>query len=212
MRDYFHKRRQNLTRRDVGEKLRRELLTCLQERDVVCLCYDESVPEDSWVRRILPFQEFDGFLQRDWVFRLLQQAGCHHFMVLGDAPYIKEVLWLLAPRMKSLFWIPPDRAAEEDLEDFAEEFYQETGLAIQLQFLPLEAGYGQLVIPDCLFRESLNILDFTEGKYIPRFMPPAGSVWLDMASSRDKERRVLARKLPCSFVSLRKQWKNEPSS
>lgn len=203
-------RQQEKKRREMSERLCQEIAALLQERDDIYLCYDESVSRASWVRQILPVPEFEGYLQREWVYRILPEACNHHFVVLGDVPYIREVLWELAPRLKSLLWILPDRTVEEELEDFSEEFYQETGLAIRFQFLPADTTYGQFGIPEYLVKEPVNILDFTEGKHIPRFYPPKGSVWLDMTSDLDKERRIRARGLACSLISLRKQWKNAP--
>jgi len=197
-------------RRSMEVKLKLELAACLEDRDEVYLCFDETVSRDSWVRSILPFQEFDAYLTKDWVYRLMEEARHPHFVVLGDVPYSKELLWRFAPYMKSLVWIAPDRAAEEELEEFAEEFYQETGLAIRLQFLPADMTYGQLVIPQYVSKEAVNIVDLTEGKHIPRFEPPKGSIWLCCAGDLDKERRIEARRLSCNVISVRKQWKNAP--
>ncbi len=204
------RRQQGSRRRAMVEELKQELASLLEERDEVYLCVDENVGRDCWIRSILPFEEFDAYLKREWVYRLMEEA-CHpHFVVLGDVPYSKELLWKLAPRMKSLLWIAPDRAVEEELEDFAEEFYQETGLAIHLQFLPADTTYGQYAIPDYLVREAVNIVDLTEGKHIPCIQPAKGSIWFNCAPNLDKERRIEARRLPCRVISLRKQWKKVP--
>lgn len=205
-------RLQNQERSYMSGQLRLELAEYLKERDEVYLCYDESVKADSWVRNLLPFSEFTDYLQGDWVQRLLPKVCTHHFLVMGDVPCIREVLWTLAPRMKSVLWVAPDIEAEDVLEDFAEEFYQETGLAIRLQFLPPGTTYGQLVIPENFSKESVAVLDFTEGRHIPRYFPPRGSMWLNMTSEADKEHRIWARGLSCEVISLRKQWKKAPLS
>lgn len=204
------RRLQEQVRHKMSEQLRQELAACLNERDEVFLCFDETAGKELWVRSILPFDEFDAYLRRDWVYRLLEEACYPHFVVLGDVPYSKELLWRLAPCMKSILWIAPDRSAEEELEDFAEDFYQETGLAIRLQFLPADSTYGQLVIPEYQMKEAVNIVDLTEEKYIPRLETPKGSIWFNCASNLDKERRIEARRLSCRVISLRKQWKNTP--
>ena len=208
----MEERLQNQKRSYMGGQLRLELAQYLEERDEVFLCYDESVKADSWVRGVLPFSEFADYLQWDWVVRLLPEVYNHHFLVLGDVPCMKEVLWELAPRMKSVLWVAPDIEAEDVLEDFAEAFYQETGLAIRLQFLTPGTTYGQLVIPERFSREPVAVLDFLEGRYIPRYFPPQGSVWLNMTSETDKEHRIRARGLSCDIKSLRKQWKKAPLS
>ncbi len=206
----YELRMQDRARKLMVEGLRQELAAMLEDTDDVQLCYDEAVGRDLWVRRLLPFREFEDYLQKEWVYRLLPEATNHHFVVFGKVSCVEEVFWKLAPHMKSLLWVVPDRTAEEEIEDFAEEFYQETGLAIRLQFLPANTSYGQLTIGNSSVREPVNILDFTGGKHIPRFEPPKGSVWLDVASDGDKERRICARGLPCKLISLRKQWKKLP--
>lgn len=203
-----HRRLLDGARQRMSETLKQELAPLLQDNSDNRICYDSSVSQDSFVREILPFSEFVEDMEMKWVERLLPEATCHHFVVLGDAPCLRQILWELAPRMKSLLWIAPDLEAEDALEDFAEEFYQETGLAIRLQFLPAGTTYGQLNIPESAVREPVNVLDFTNDKHIPRFYPPGGSVWLDMADREEKERRIRARGLSCSLISLRKQWKN----
>lgn len=203
-----HRRCMDRARKQMSEVLKQELAPLLQENADNFLCYDSTVPQDSFVRQILPLPELADYMETKWVERLLPEATCHHFVVLGDAPCLRQILWELAPRMKSLLWIVPDLEAEDALEDFAEEFYQETGLAIRLQFLPAGTTYGQLAIAESAVREPVNILDFTSDKHIPRFYPPGGSVWLDMADREEKERRIRARGLSCSLISLRKQWKN----
>ena len=205
-------RLQNQRHSYMSGQLRLELAESLEERDEVYLYYDESVKADSWVRNVLPFAEFSDYLKWDWVQRILPKAPNHHFLVLGDAPCVKEVLWMLASHMKSVLWVAPDIEAEDMLEDFAEEFYQETGLAIRLQFLPPGTTYGQLVIPENFSKEPVAVLDFTEGRHIPRYMPPRGSMWLNMSAGTDKEHRIRARGLSCEVISLRKQWKKAPLS
>lgn len=202
------RRQQEFARQKVAEALQQEVSALLHARYDNFLYYDASVPELNWVRTILPVPEFQEFMELKWVERLVQESVGDHFVVLGEAACIRQILWELSPRMKSLLWVAPDRASEEMLEDFAEEFYQETGLAMRLQFLPENTTYGQYVIPEHSYKEPVTILDFVEDKYIPRFYPPAGSVWLDMAPGEDKERRIRARGLSCNLVSLRKQWKN----
>lgn len=206
----FRQRLQERRRRKLCTGMRQELAGILNERDEVFLWLDESVGADSWVREILPFREFDGFFREEWVRRVLPRELHPHFVVLGEAACIRNLLWVLAPRMKSLIWIAPDNASEEALEDFGEAFYQETGLAIRLKFLPPGTTYGQFAVPDNFCREPVNILDFTEEPKIPRVVLPKGSLWLDFASDADKERHIYARGLPCSLISLRKQWKNAP--
>lgn len=200
--------RQKRLRENFLKQLKTDVEAGLSWQDENYICYDSGVGKDCFLRSIFTMPEFDGYLQLKWVQQILPEAQSPDFVVLGDGPCLQQVLWELAPRMKSLWWIAPDLASEALLEDFAEDFYQETGLAIRLDFLMAGTTYGQLAVPDGVVSKPVNILDFTSDKHIPGFYPPPGSVWLDMESREEKERRIRARGLSCAFVSLRKQWKN----
>ncbi len=201
------RRRQKRERTRLREELGEALAPLLEESGDNTLVYTESVPEDCWVRALLPLPEFDGYLEKKWVHGLLSCAKHAHFVVLGNASCLQELLCELSPRMKSLLWIAPDLTYGEQLEEFAEEFFQEYGLAIDLHFLPDNGTYGQIRIREERFSEPVNVLDFTGEKYIPLFDPPAGSVWLDMGAVREKELRIEVRRLKCTYFSLRKMWR-----
>lgn len=203
----LRKRRQKRERTKMGEQLREELAPLLDERGDNALVYAEGVPEDCWVRALLPLPEFDKYLDKKWMQGLLSHARHAHFVVLGNVPCLHELLGSLAPRMKSLLWIAPDLTYGEQLEEFTEEFFQEYGLAIDLHFLPDNGTYGQIRIREDRYSEPVNVLDFTGEKYIPLFNPPEGSVWLDMAAVREKELRIESRRLRCVYFSLRKIWR-----
>lgn len=201
-------RRQKREREELAERLREELAPALDGYGENALVYEDSVAEESWVRHLLPLPEFDGYFRREWAERLLSRAVHPHFVVLGNADCLQGLLCALAPRMKSVLWIAPDLSYQDQLEEFAEEFFLEYGLAVNLHFLPENGTYAQMRIPDDRYREPVNVLDFTEGRYIPCFAPPGGSVWLDMASVREKERRIEARRLKVCYDSLRKRWRS----
>ena len=212
----FLERRQSRLHANMEKKLRieleEELNAFLDEMGDNLLCYEEGMPQECWARGILPLREFDDYLQPKWVRRLLPFARNHHFVVLGSAPCLQQLLCELAPQMKSLLWIAPDLTYQEQLEDFAEDFYQEYGLAMTLHFLPVGGTYGQMRIPDHRYSEPVNILDFSDGRHVPVFNPPEGSVWLDMASVYEKERRIKARRLRVNYISLKRIWRENGKS
>ncbi len=189
-----------------------ELSPLLDEMGDNYLFYGDTVPQDCWLRGALPLREFDAWLQPKWLRELLVLAPHVHFVVLGSAPCLQELLQELAPRMKSLLWIAPDLTYQEQLEEFAEDFYQEYGLAVNLHFLPVNSSYGQLSIQNQRYLEPVNVLDFTGERYVPLFSPPEGSVWLDMMSVREKESRIEARRLKVKYFSLKKLWQNAGAS
>jgi len=151
-------------------------------------------------------EEFrDGFSLR-WVRLLLPEAVCHHFVVLGTAPCIPEVLEECARRMKSLRWVLEKdflESHEEELEDFAENFYEENGLAVSLEPVSGKRGYWSIRSDG---RECVNVLDFTGGDGC--FTGAAeGSVWLDMGASEEKYRRIRQRSSGVRYVSLKELWR-----
>lgn len=200
--------RQQEARQKAVQAIQQELVALLQEWDENMLCYDGAVPQDCWVRRILPFWELQEFTEHKWVERLLEEGRGHHFIVLGESSCIKQILWELSSRMKSLLWVIAAQGHEESLEEFAEEFYLETGLAMQLQIVPEKTSYGRYRLPGSLSQEPVTVLDFLVDNRLPDLQLPKGSVWLDMTSNEDKERRIVARGWTCKVISLRKQWKN----
>lgn len=212
----FLERRQSRLRANMEKKLRieleEELRSLLDQMGDNFLFYEEELPRECWVRGILPLQEFEDYLQPKWVRKLLPFARNHHFVILGSVPCLQQLLCEMAPRMKSLLWIAPDLTYQEQLEDFAEDFYQEYGLAMTLHFLPVGGTYGQMRISDHRYSEPVNVLDFSDGRHVPVFNPPAGSVWLDMASVQEKERRIKARRLQVTYISLKKMWRGPSPS
>lgn len=192
----------------LGIELEEELHSLLDQMGDNFLFYEEEMPRECWVRGILHLQEFDAYLQPKWVRRILPFARNHHFVILGSVPCLQQLLCEMAPRMKSLLWIAPDLTYREQLEDFAEDFYQEFGLAMTLHFLPVGGTFGQMRISDQRYSEPVNVLDFSDGRHVPVFNPPAGSVWLDMASVYEKERRIKARRLQVTYISLKRVWRN----
>lgn len=205
------RRHENMEKK-LGIELEEELHSLLDQMGDNFLFYEEEPPRECWVRGILPLQEFDDYLQPKWVRKLLPFARNHHFVILGSVPCLQQLLCELAPRMKSLLWIAPDLTYQEQLEDFAEDFYQEYGLAMTLHFLPVGGTFGQMRIPDHRYCEPVNVLDFSDGRHVPVFNPPAGSVWLDMASVYEKERRIKARRLQVTYISLKKMWRETSPS
>lgn len=205
---FWREHRKRRARADLTSRIREELVSFLDGYGDNMLFYEDSPAADDWLREVLPLPEFEGYLQRTWVRRLLSRAVNPHFVVLGNVPYLHELLGELAPRMKSVLWIAPDLTYQEQLEEFAEDFYQEYGLAIRLYFLPDNGTYAQMRIPEDRYREPVTVLDFTGDKYIPSFEPLEGSVWLDMASVLEKERRIEARRLKAAYISLKKQWRD----
>lgn len=205
-------------RRNVESQLAemmREISHCAQEGDDCRCVYDREVRDvlcgdgpvaEIW-RGIWTMEEFTDFTGLQWAQLLIPHAAGPHFVVLGEAACIPEILRQCADRMKSLRWIVDaayGEAHEEELEEFAENFYQEQGLAITLEQVRGRRAFGGLRT-DC--REAVNILDFTEDNDIACRWAAEGSIWLDMGSSEEKCRRIAGRNTGIRYFSLRETWR-----
>lgn len=146
-------------------------------------------------RKYLPLEEFQGYAQRFWVRQVFSQgaglpASPPHFVILGTAPGLPEVLEAHARRMKSLRWFLLEAEWGEELSAFVEDFYTEYGLAIELRLLEDGAALKRLRL---FCGEPVIVVDFTGESYMAVPAVPEGSVWLDMFSVEEKRRRILAR-------------------
>lgn len=183
---------------------------------VIC---DGTVSPDSYIRKLIPLEEFqadraydaygayDGKKEYRWGKTLLPQAQGPYFVVLGRSGATEALLWDLARRMKGLYWLI-EASDYAWAQDFAEEFYYETGLAIELAVIPPGKNVGQCSIPELFGQQKVSILDFLSGNAIPIFYPAKGSIWIDFFPGKEKHGHIRARGLDCELFYLRKQWKN----
>ncbi len=161
-------------------------------------------------RKYLPLEEFQGYAQRFWVRQVFSQgaglpASPPHFVILGTAPGLPEVLEAHARRMKSLRWFLLEAEWGEELSAFVEDFYTEYGLAIELRLLEDGAALKRLRL---FCGEPVIVVDFTGESYMVVPAVPEGSVWLDMFSVEEKRRRILARGKDITYFSMKEIWKN----
>ncbi|MCM1541573.1 MAG: hypothetical protein NC121_09950 [Blautia sp.] len=194
-------------------EMQREISFCVEESSECQCVYDRVIREvlrgngpvaELW-QQAWNIREFAGFMEPQWARLLMPHAVSPHFIVLGEAPCIPELLQQCADRMKSLRWIVGEawgRMHGEELEDFAENFYQEQGLAVTVE--QAQGGFEKLRLP-C--REPANILDFTGGDKVSARWAAKGSIWLDMGASEEKCRLIAGRGAGIQYVSLREKWR-----
>lgn len=176
---------------------------CVYEKTVREILYGDNPVARVW-QRLWKEKEFAFYADFSWVRLLMPSAVNHHFIVLGSAPCVPELLAQSASRMKSLRWIVDENygaAHSEELEDFAEDFYQEQGLAVTIErIVNLKAFRLNCAEPS-------NVLDFTGEDGVLPGETGKGSVWLDMWSSEEKCRRFAQRGGGIQYVSLREKWR-----
>lgn len=179
---------------------------CVYDKAVRDVLLDDNPVADVW-KKMWSAGEFTGYTELQWVQELMPFAANNHFIVLGNANCIPELLQQYADRMKSLRWIMDEAyvgAHSEELEDFAETFYQEQGLAVTIEKVQGKCGFERLQL---FCREPANILDFTGEDRVSVGWAPKGSIWLDMCSSEEKYRRISRRGGEIPYFSLRESWR-----
>ena len=191
-------------RNRLAQRIQEELLPLLDKwGDNACI-YDGALPEAlGWVKGLLPIPEFDAYTEHKWISRLAAYAEREHFLVLGSVASLQPIFAELAPRAKSLLWVVPDFTYQNQAEALAEAIYQEYGLAIDLRFLPEGSSFARLRVSGKYLAEPTNVLDFTAEKYLPLLELAPGSIWLDFGAMEEKEKRILGRRMPVKYVSLK---------
>lgn len=184
---------------------------CVYDKAVRDVLYGNGPVAEIW-RQWWEMDEFAGFMELQWARLLMSHAVCPHFVVLGEAPCIPQLMDQYADRMKSLRWIVNEACWEtqrEELEDFAECFYQEQGLAVTIERVQGKGAFEKLR-PAC--KEPANILDFTGEDKVSAGWAEKGSIWLDMGSSEEKCRRIVQRNSELQYYSLRERWRQTQKS
>lgn len=158
---------------------------------------------ELWNRHF-DMEEFQDYEQRFWIDRLLPYARLCHYVILGTAPCICEIIRERAPGMKSLRWMLLEADCSQELQDFVEDFYTEYGLAIELRIFESQEAFRRQ--RDLCGRPS-NIMDFTGDVCFFAAEAAEGCIWLDMFSSEEKRYRLQRRGAGVEYVSLKEEWK-----
>lgn len=177
---------------------------CVYDEELKFLCRDGNLSAELW-RRFWNIPEFRDYRELRWVQPLLAEVKGPYFILLGTAPCIPRILEQCARRMKSLCWYLREEECTEEVQQFAEDFYVEYGLAIALHPLSGRNVFRTL----CLnFAEPVWVLDFTEEEKIYAGGLKEGSVWLDFSSIEEKKRRVRRLSSGVQYDSLISRWKS----
>lgn len=176
---------------------------CVYEDGMGKALLGQSVLGGLW-QKWFSWKIFEGYADSFWAEQLMDRAVWPRFVVLGMAECIPEIIERHAVRMKSLRWIIPEADCTEEVQEFVEDFYTESGLAIALQTIP---SVGEFKRMQLLSELPANILDFTREPHIVVSGLAEGSVWIDMQSMEEKRRRIQGRDAGTVYVSLKEKWK-----
>lgn len=174
-------------------------------------CVGSRKSDSLWAlwRKYFIWKEFKHYSGYFWVKLLTEEAlsGCclTHFVILGNAACIPELLQDYEDRMKSLRWILPEADYTEEVEEFVEDFYIRSGLAISLQTISGYREWGELQL-ECILPSI--IIDFTEYTRIAVSGVPEKSLWLDIGASEEKKRYITARNPEITYISMKEKWKS----
>lgn len=154
-------------------------------------------------KQVWDIGEFGDYKKIRWVIPLLEYVEHSDFILLGTADCAPDIAERLVRRMRSLRWYLPREELDEAIQSWAEEFYDEYGLAVTIQGLAGRNAFRQLQLkadnPVC-------VLDFTEEGSAFAGNLPGGSVWLDFASSDAKAGRMARQAPAVSYFSLKRYW------
>lgn len=178
------------------------------QSDACSMVYDDSV--DKWLKKYdlcgwweenWPIPLFEGYHAPILARKLMEHVHLSHFLVLGYAPCVPELLVSHARRMKSLRFLL--REMPEELDLFLEDFYEEYGLAAACRVTDGESFKGERI--QCAVPTA--ILDFSGESHLLTADVVKGSMWLDMDSMEEKRRRIEDRNTGIFYFSMKKEWK-----
>lgn len=164
----------------------------------------EAVLPSLWKKQFA-WEEFQGYCDWFWAEKLMPRAVHAHYVVLGIAPCIYGLLEDNAHKMKSLYWILPEAECDQEFWDFAEDFYTEYGLAIELHTCGSRDEFRKLRLTRSC---PVNVIDFAGDICFRTDGVAPGSVWLDMLSRDEKRYRISGRPGGIGYISLKEEWKH----
>lgn len=172
-----------------------------------CLVYEEALKRKAFPElwnKYCALPEFDAYMQDRWAELLFPNIRHADLLVLGYSFSLLTCLRQRGARIKSLKWLLPKQFYREDMKQFEEDFYYEFGLVMDLQVLSGEQEYRRIPIRS---KKPVTVIDFSgEDKLFVGELAP-GSIWIDMASLDEKQRRIEGLLGSISYISLKKKWK-----
>lgn len=177
-------------------------ISCVYE-DSLCFLTDGGGEAARCWSALWNVPEFHAYTSLRWARPLLTYAGHADFIILGTADCIPAVLAQLARHMKSLQWYIRAEDNEENVQNWAEDFYEDSGLAAGVRKLVDAQDFRTLDIDSGV---PVCVLDFTEETKTFAGKLAKKSIWLDFASVEEKGRRIARQAAEIEYMSLKKYW------
>ncbi len=179
------------------ERLLKAVLQCWgDECTTSCVCGPHITYFDKW--------KFTGFMDMVWVERLLTKASLPNYVIIGRFAGLNELLLPRARRMRELTVYVTESDNNGDMEELAEELYEEYGLAAQVRVIE-QNNYKNLAQTGTV---PCNVLDFSGEGRMRTNIVAAGSRWLDFGSSDEKKRKIQNAGGDIIYFSLRDLFEN----
>lgn len=177
-------------------------INCVYEDSLCFLADGEGEAGRCW-NALWNIPEFHDYTSLRWAQPLLTYAGHADFIILGTAECISAVLDQLSRHMKSLQWYICTEDDEENVQNWVEDLYEDSGLAAGVRMLADARDFRTLDLdpgaPVC-------VLDFTEETKTFAGKLARKSIWLDFTSAEEKCRRMARRAAEIEYMSLKKYW------
>lgn len=177
-------------------------IRCVYEDSLRFLTEDAGEAAACW-RQAWDIPEFGDYKKIRWIRPLLEEVHHSHFILLGAAEGIPEILERFARQMKSLKWYINEEDMSETVQDWVDDFYEEYGLAADLRELAGENALKRLKLKS---EAPVCVMDFTKETKLFAGNLAEGSVWLDFCSMDEKAMRMTKQAPGIYYVSLKKHW------
>lgn len=155
-------------------------------------------------KRYIELAEFRDYTSPFWIEQTLPQHLPPRFLILGRNQNICPILERCTNRLKSIHWLLPEKDCTSDFRDYLDAFYEEYGLVISYRTY---SDTGQLRRGALTCPEETVIFDFTREGYVQAAGVARGSIWLDLHSMEEKQKKMECRNPGVFYFSLKKKWK-----
>lgn len=156
-----------------------------------------------WKRHV-DLAEFGDYTSPFWIEQTLPEHLPPRFLIVGRNRNICPILERCTNRLKSIRWLLPEKDCTADFRDYLEAFYEEYGLVISYRTF---SDPGQLRRTELSCEEETVIFDFTREGYVQTAGVARGSIWLDLYSVEEKQKKMECRNPGIFYFSLKKKWK-----
>ena len=139
-----------------------------------------------------------------WVEEQVTGGKFTDYCILGYRWELLRPLWKKAARLRNLDWYLTGRQWTKEVREFVEELEWEYGLLTNVHILDSPKEYEKI---RWYVTKPVKVIDATGKTNVRVTGLPRGSVYEDMYSVGDKERRIQEKGIPITYCSMEKRWR-----